>query len=241
MNSAGDGYGPHATTLGDIANKIPSKPSLKRSCEKCRKRPDQEGNGFAGCAACKIAHYCSRECQTSHWKQHKGLCKLHNSRLELERDLKVKAFANNGYFVSQAVLRKWYQDNIAIVDYAIAQTLELYKGPTHDLWRTHAVVFSLKGGEPGTAATADDIVFDDAEAGEFTMLARRDRLGLPPTYLAALGAGSRIMLVFLLNREVAFMLVESRDLPAEGEWKGVPEKDDMWRMHIRLRDVALKL
>ncbi|KAJ7733919.1 hypothetical protein B0H16DRAFT_1467804 [Mycena metata] len=143
LNTAGDGYGPHATTLGDIAHKIPSKPSLKKS----------------------------RECQTvwlgrpmilpqSHWKYHEGLCQLRKKHAELERELEAKAVANNGPFVSQAALRKWYQNNVDIVDYAvrrapiespeeytltkpqIVQTLGLYKGCAHDLWRTNAVVFS---------------------------------------------------------------------------------------------------
>lgn len=58
VNSAGDGYGSHATTFGDIADKIPSKPSLKKSCEKCRKRPDQNGPGYSVCASCKVSRYC---------------------------------------------------------------------------------------------------------------------------------------------------------------------------------------
>jgi len=29
----------------------------------------------AGCAGCRVAHYCSRACQKQHWKQHKPVCK----------------------------------------------------------------------------------------------------------------------------------------------------------------------
>ena len=30
-----------------------------------------------GCAKCRIAYYCSRKCQKSHWKSHKKVCKEH--------------------------------------------------------------------------------------------------------------------------------------------------------------------
>jgi hypothetical protein len=58
INSAGDGYGAHSTNFGDIADKIPPKPSLKASCEKCRKHPDQEGPGYSVCSSCKVSRYC---------------------------------------------------------------------------------------------------------------------------------------------------------------------------------------
>lgn len=98
----------------------------------------------------------------------------------------------------------------------------------------------MTGGKLGTSVAASEISFSDAEAAEFTTLERRDRLGLPANYLAALGAGSRIIVIFLLNRERNFMLVEGHDLPADEEWAGM-EKDDMWRMHIRMRNMAQML
>ena len=39
----------------------------------CRDGP-KEGGKFKVCSGCKIASYCSRECQVSHWKVHKGTC-----------------------------------------------------------------------------------------------------------------------------------------------------------------------
>ncbi|KAF7330195.1 MYND-type domain-containing protein [Mycena venus] len=237
LNTAGDGYGPHQTTLGDIADKIPPKPSLKPSCEKCRKRPDQEGSGFPNCASCKVSRYCSRECQTSHWKEHKKLCQRRVKYAELERDIEAKALSTNGPFVSQAALRKWYYDNVDIVEYTIVQALELYKGPRHNLWRTHAVIISLKGGKLGTSVAASEMSFSDAEEGAFTTLARPDRLSLTAVELTALGAGSRIIVIFVLNNEFDLKLVESYDLPSDEEWAEF-EKDDMWRMHIRMRKMA---
>jgi hypothetical protein len=180
------------------------------------------------------------------------------SHLETERKLEAAAIRDNGPFVSQAALRKWYYDNIDIVDYAvrlfsasppratlteshsqIVQTLELYKGCAHNLWRTHAVVFSLSGGKKGTSVAANDIDFDDAEAVSWAEVAWLDTLEVVPEFLRPHGAGVRIVLIFILNEEDDMLLIESQDLPAEDseKWAGM-ERDEMWRMHIRLRKMA---
>ncbi|KAJ7073865.1 hypothetical protein C8F01DRAFT_1242165 [Mycena amicta] len=235
LNSAGDGYGPHETTFGDIAAKIPSKPSLKKSCDNCGERPDQTGQGYSVCASCKVSRYCSRDCQTGHWKDHKALCKVRVKHAVMEEEVAAKALREDKVFVSNAVLRKWYYDNVDIVDYAITQTLELYKGSANSLWRTHAAVFSLKGGKPGTGAvTSNEIEFSDAQALSFARLARPDGLGIAPAFIRLVGGGTRIILVFMLNHDHDLMAVESHDLPEEEEWAAM-ERDEMWRMHIRMR------
>ncbi|KAJ6564486.1 hypothetical protein B0H19DRAFT_1068029 [Mycena capillaripes] len=334
FNTAGDGYGPHATTLGDIANKIPNKPSLKKSCEKCSKLSDQGGPGYSRgkskmTRTANILNHLTeivsgKRAERKHpkeppdwegmkfvemlelnfgvtWVDHEdifagfippkrlvvflgslqiqkfwygltsfeeifrfrwfsevrcvgyvarlggaftirssflvfvfllhpvvnvkrftNLCitpsiyiyhppiptepleraqetlQIRVRRVEIQRDLEVQALRSKGSFVSQVPLREWYYDNFGTVHYT-----------------THALIFSLRGSEKGTSVAADAIDFHDAEAASFNTLARKDRLDLSPVYLSALGAGSRIILVFLLNRETELMLVESHDLPTK--------------------------
>ncbi|KAJ6518012.1 hypothetical protein C8R47DRAFT_1062576 [Mycena vitilis] len=84
--------------------------------------------------------------------------------------------------------------------------------------------------DPGT-------LLKQGDPSSFTALARPESVGISPEYLNMLGAGNRIILIFVLNRETDLMLIESHDLPADEEWAEM-EKDDMWRMHIRMRKAA---
>jgi len=43
-----------------------------RLCHKCSK----EGVNYSKCDRCKIAYYCSRECQVNNWCEHKYICNL---------------------------------------------------------------------------------------------------------------------------------------------------------------------
>ncbi|KAF9285292.1 hypothetical protein BGZ68_003981 [Mortierella alpina] len=43
-------------------------------CGHCAKTEMASGGKLKRCAKCKSALYCSRECQTSHWKVHKKVC-----------------------------------------------------------------------------------------------------------------------------------------------------------------------
>lgn len=44
-------------------------------CRVCSKIGDFEAP-LRVCAGCRVACYCSKECQRAHWKRHKGVCKL---------------------------------------------------------------------------------------------------------------------------------------------------------------------
>jgi hypothetical protein len=85
--------------------------------------------------------------------------------------------------------------------------------------------------------TAADISYKDAEGVATSTVSRRDRLDISPIYFEALGLGKRIILFFLLNRDTDLMLIESHDLPADEDWDKM-ERDEMWRMHVRMCDTA---
>jgi len=48
------------------------------ACINCGKFEEKEGRKHNQCSACMNALYCSRECQRSHWKQHKADCKAYS-------------------------------------------------------------------------------------------------------------------------------------------------------------------
>ena len=43
-------------------------------CDKCYKYPEEGQPRFAACAACKMALYCSKECQRGDWEKHRYAC-----------------------------------------------------------------------------------------------------------------------------------------------------------------------
>ncbi|KAL5530445.1 hypothetical protein ACEPAF_6703 [Sanghuangporus sanghuang] len=47
----------------------------RKGCYKCSKVPDSKKGSLLSCGACRIVEYCSKECQTSGWKDHKTECK----------------------------------------------------------------------------------------------------------------------------------------------------------------------
>jgi hypothetical protein len=54
-----------------LFEKFVKKPISKKACMKCHSK-----TGVHRCGACRVVYYCTKECQTSHWSDHKKLCKL---------------------------------------------------------------------------------------------------------------------------------------------------------------------
>ena len=50
-----------------------SRKANKRTCGSCQTQEQFRGD-FSLCSRCKKVAYCSKDCQKSHWKQHKKEC-----------------------------------------------------------------------------------------------------------------------------------------------------------------------
>jgi hypothetical protein len=50
----------------------------------------------AVCGGCRVAHYCSRDCQRQHWKQHKPVCQALEATAAAAKGAKAKAGAKSG-------------------------------------------------------------------------------------------------------------------------------------------------
>ena len=83
-------------------------PKFFRLCYNCNK----EGVNYSICNKCKIAHYCSRECQANNWYLHKYTCNLtKESHSVLTKDLNF--IVTNIKFVSllQALTYHFLSEN----------------------------------------------------------------------------------------------------------------------------------
>lgn len=56
----------------------------------CGKAKDDvhESQGLLRCSKCKLAHYCSKECQSASWSTHKKVCRTPEQRAETEREIR---------------------------------------------------------------------------------------------------------------------------------------------------------
>jgi hypothetical protein len=58
----------------DVRGKAVSRTSKTLGCWQCGAMARQGGKTLLLCEGCKLAAYCSKECQQKHWKQHEQLC-----------------------------------------------------------------------------------------------------------------------------------------------------------------------
>ena len=76
-------------------------------CNGCAAR----GERFKICSACRTVHYCSRECQSAHWKQHKQAC-----RAAVAAQQHVRLVTEIGLPASEATLEEKLEEIAAKLD-----------------------------------------------------------------------------------------------------------------------------
>jgi hypothetical protein len=74
--------------------------TTKNLCHLCEACGKTNGGLFKGkkllkCGGCKFANYCSKECQRSHWKVHKPMCKARQEGLKADIEHSGKSFVKD--------------------------------------------------------------------------------------------------------------------------------------------------
>lgn len=66
----------HGSTIFDVIRKAINKKKTTEFKSTCMVCEGGDESNILRCSGCKIAGYCSKECQKSHWKEHKKVCAL---------------------------------------------------------------------------------------------------------------------------------------------------------------------
>lgn len=91
-----DGW--RVSILQPIVKEAEAAPDPKDCCAKCGKTSIGSAQ-FAVCAKCKVARYCSRECQAADWPSHKKTCVKPDKQLSadiIDVDMSVDVMAARG-------------------------------------------------------------------------------------------------------------------------------------------------
>ncbi|KAL8290410.1 hypothetical protein RQP46_002668 [Phenoliferia psychrophenolica] len=121
---------PHEDDMFHVA------PSGDRLCQRC-KRHIGPGTGVPcfKCSKCNMSYYCSRECQVTHWKDHKELCKRRKYASDHREE---DALAGPGSWTAHSDMADWAQLIREEAVYAIRTPLRI--GRRNPKNKTHVII-----------------------------------------------------------------------------------------------------
>ncbi|KAJ6588801.1 hypothetical protein B0H19DRAFT_1248403 [Mycena capillaripes] len=108
-----------------------------RTCAVCYKS-ETKTLKFPRCGVCKLAAYCSKECQRKGWKSHKTSCKLQADTRESlpARGTEVRDMISD--------LKKWYFKHTQLMIYVGTHAMRLQNPANASMSKTHMLVVQLE-------------------------------------------------------------------------------------------------
>ncbi|KAJ6619788.1 hypothetical protein B0H10DRAFT_1147827 [Mycena sp. CBHHK59/15] len=209
-----------------LDNAIPDRGRVVRPCGNCFKLPPSGGDAFARCGKCETVHYCGRQCQAAHWKEHKPVCKERVAAAAILAQQREAARIAGEKFCTPITLREWYEANSSVVEYAAVQALQLYKGVEASLQPTHVAVFKLRVDDT-TPEDASLVRLLEVMPVPFSVFARE--MEMSKTHIDECNRSTKIgyMTLYLSDPEESLHLLKFHNPPPSRQ-----KEDKHWRLNV---------
>ncbi|KAI0373287.1 hypothetical protein BV20DRAFT_963126 [Pilatotrama ljubarskyi] len=113
-------------------------------CQRCGLLETELSTKLKRCTGCKIATYCSKECQKEAWSTHRLICRVTDSSTNTGFELKPNLLA--GYPAAIALeyaVTEWHGVHNFAISTITTATAELHGGVDHGIASSHVIFFSL--------------------------------------------------------------------------------------------------
>ncbi|KAJ7126950.1 hypothetical protein C8R44DRAFT_617527 [Mycena epipterygia] len=226
---------PYITTVQEMADAIPDLGPLVRPCGGCFKPPPKGGNAFAKCGQCGTTHYCSRQCQMAHWKEHKPVCKQRVAAMARLAEQREAARLVGKRFCTPMTIQTWYRNKSSAIEYAAFHALELYKGTAASLLSTHIAVVNVRVDET-TPEDADLVRLVDVFAAPLAEFSKTVRMSETSIDMCKKATRSGQMTLYFVDLEESLHLIEFHAPPSSEPYtSGQKTPDKHWRVHVMVK------